>query len=175
MTSATATRPPKTTSERIRIALRVGAKQIGMDEDAYRQFLARHGARPGRDGGHPSTTTMTDAQLAAALDELRDKGFEPAKPYRPRSRAQAIRTGAASGAQIDLIGQIWRAMHEAGVVRDGSTSALRAWCKTTSRRHSPDKKGYDAPELMPAEVAQQVIEALKRWARRTGVQWQQED
>lgn len=165
-----AQRQPKTTAERMRIALRVGAQQLGMDDDAYRLLLARHGAIDAG-GGYPSTTTMTEDQMARALDELRAKGFAPTRPHRTRSRAQAARSGSASGAQVDLIKAIWRALAEAGVVRDGSEPAMRAWCKTTSRRASPDGTGYEAPELMPAEVAQHVTEALKRWARRTGVEW----
>lgn len=56
--------------------LHIARQQLGMADDDYRVLLRRHGAM----GETPSSRDMSVEQLAAALNEMIDKGWTPAAP-----------------------------------------------------------------------------------------------
>lgn len=165
---------------RMRQALQLGRRALGMDEDAYRAFITRHGATARAGGDAPSATTMSVQQLGAALDELRRKGFAP-KPGSTRptristtTRRAARRVGNASPDEVALIRHLWRAIgeHPDYAGKPWGEEQLRAWLRRQSVIDDPLRRGFDAPELIPAEVVGRTVERLKRWATRLGVRWQ---
>lgn len=164
---------------RMRQALQLGRRALGMDEDAYRAFLARHGATVRAGGDAPSATTMSVQQLGAALDELRRKGFAPlpgsTRPTRisTTTRRAARRVGNASPDEVALIRHLWRCIGEVYAPgKPWGEEQLRAWLKRQSVIDDPLRRGFDAPELIPAEVVGKTVERLKRWATRLRVRWQ---
>lgn len=127
------------------------ANAAGWDDGVYRQILRECGATE-RDG-RISATTMTVPQLEQALEALKRAGFKP--------RATRQSMARAKGPLIDKITALWCALADAGVVRDRSDKAMRAFmCKFTASARLEWAR--------PAELVA-AVEALKSWADRTGV------
>ncbi len=101
------------------------------------------------------------------LDHLKACGWKPTKPK--RNKKQVLNNENASKGQIELIKNIWNALYKAGIVRE--EDGLRKYIKVWTKKDHPQKVGYDAPELLPANVARTMIERLKQWAKRTDVDW----
>ncbi len=132
--------------------LQVGRADIGMDEEAYRLFLARHGAKQVK--GRYSATTMPIGGLEAALEEMKAKGFKPTGKSRPRSQDWRR-------PRIEKITALWCALADAGVVRDRSEAAMVKWCAhhtKTAQLEWAKSAGLNA-----------CIEGLKSWSLREGV------
>jgi hypothetical protein len=131
--------------------IHVLAKQAGLDpkdpdpDSAYRSMLRQH-------GGADSSAALTAAGRRAVVEHLRGTGRPPAPRGNPRSR---------------LIRHLWHCLHQAGAVeaRDG----CNAWVQHWTAGDVPG--GYQRPELLPAAVASRLIESLKEWATREGVEW----
>ncbi len=126
--------------------LRVGKEKIRMEEDAYRFFLKRHGAR--EKGGKASATTMSLAQLSKAINAMRALGFE----------TQATPIGEPI---IGKITALWCALADAGVVRNRSDAAMRKWCNTHTNGASLEEA--EMPYLCVC------VESLKQWCKRSKV------
>ena len=97
------------------------------------------------------------------LAHLRAIGWQDSSPPLDPNRR-------AARPQAQLIRHLWKCLHEAGHVNNGSETALRHYVQKQSAPYHPDKHGYSAPELLPPLVAQRVIEHLKHWCRRTGTE-----
>jgi len=143
---------PATSDRRAMLAkVHIGAKQLGLVGDAYGEVLERV-------AGVSSAKTLSDAQLAAVLDEFRRLGWHAAAPKRPLSPK----------AQVRMIYGVWRDL--APYVEHHTVEALRAFVQrqTKSRLHP---QGMSAPEFLDAKQATLVIEGLKAWlirARKQG-------
>jgi phage gp16-like protein len=87
----------------------------------------------------------------------RDTGTSRPRPYK-------------KGSQAALIRHLWTRLAQAGQVQDGSDRALRAFVRSQSAPHHPQRIGWDDPRLLPRSVAGQVIEHLKQWCERAGVE-----
>ena len=124
----------------------IAAKQLGLEGDAYGEVLERV-------TGLASARTLTDAQLAAVLDEFRRLGWRGAAPKRALSPK----------AQVRMIHGIWKDL--APFVEHPTPDGLRAFVRrqTKSALH-PD--GIAAPEFLDAKQATLVIEGLKAWLAR---------
>lgn len=132
--------------------LQVAKRDLRWDEDTYRNFLRDHGAR--EIDGKVSATTMTTAELVAAVEVLKRLGFQP-KPKRtvsPDWRTPRIKKAYA----------IWCALHAAGVVRDRGFVAFERWSMRLT--------GTAKLEWSTSGALNQVIEGLRSWAARERVE-----
>jgi hypothetical protein len=123
--------------------IHVGKGKIGMDEDAYRAFLA---GVCGRD----SAAKMTIRQLEQALKAMRKNGFEG-----PPNRVKPEEEGRASMAQLEYIKGMW-----AVCARNKSDAALTAFVKRIS--------GVDALRFLDVALAKNVILALRDMMEKAG-------
>jgi Protein of unknown function (DUF1018) len=142
-------------------------------EDAHRDLLARHGARPMSAGAYPSSTSLSVPQLEAVLADYEARGW-------PRRRGQFVPgfTKAAGDApafstsrvvkaqpqavppQIAHMVRLWARLGQAGRITNASRPALLVWVE---RQVGHTVLNLDA--LTPAE-SQRVIESLKAFASR---------
>ncbi|MBI2397692.1 MAG: regulatory protein GemA [Xanthomonadales bacterium] len=129
----------------------------GPDDSAYRAMLQTVVRVD-------SAGELDHAGRAAVLRHLRACGWQPVQKRARTAQADA-------GTQLALVKLLWSKLADAGQVRDASDKALRAFVRRQSEKWNPDGVGYDAPELLPPLAAQRVIEQLKRWCRRTGVEF----
>lgn len=136
--------------------IHIAAQQIPLDEETYRDMLwtvAR--VRSAKD--------LDEAGREAVLKHLRACGWKD-----PR-HATARRAPYRKGTQAALIRHLWTRLGQAGEVQDSGDKALRAYVRTQSAAHHPQKLGWDDPNLLPRSVASKVIEHLKQWCERAGV------
>ncbi|OUJ17078.1 hypothetical protein HK28_07875 [Acetobacter sp. DsW_063] len=121
--------------------IHVARKQLALDEDAYRDVLARVTNRS-------SCKDMSRGQLHDVLAEMQRLGFRvQAGASRPLSAKPGVRKVYA----------IWREM--APMLRsEGSDEALRAFVQRVAQ--------VSAPEFLDDTTAPKVIEALKAWRQR---------
>lgn len=141
--------------------IHMGAAALGMitkaDDSAYRDMLwsvARVRSAGELDAGG----------RAKVIEHLQGCGW---KDNRSPARRRAP---ATTTLQAEKIRHLWQLLHQAGAVKDGSERALRAYTQHQSKPYHPKRFGYSAPELLPAPVAQRVIEHLKHWCRRLGIE-----
>lgn len=130
--------------------LHLAKKQLNMEDDDYRDALARV-------TGQRSAADLSAKQLEAALAEMTRLGFT-AQPKSARPAGKAAFTPAASKARAMLI-----SLSLMGVIRDSSESALNAF----ARRQT----GIDRLDWVNESHVYKVIEALKDIANRNG--WNQ--
>ncbi len=128
--------------------LPIARREIGMDEEAYREMLSEFGAK--EKGGKPSASTMSIPQMEQALSHLKECGFKPK------------RTGVKKDfreAQIAKCKKLWDVLHEGGVMRQPySEATLSKFAYRTTKVNNirwADSKGLT-----------QTIEALKGVAKR---------
>lgn len=118
-------------------------QELGMSEDQYRDLL--------RDMFGVDSAADLDARQRWTLIK--------------RMEALGVRFGRKANAvdrQGAKIKALWQALHDAGVVRDGSARALDGYVQRQT-------KVATLRWLSPAQ-ATQVIEALKKWMQREGVE-----
>jgi len=124
--------------------IHVGKAKMGMDEPAYRAFLA---GVCGRD----SAAKMTLRQLEQALKAMRKNGFEQPPPNRVKPEEK----GLATLDQLEYIKGMW-----AVCARNKSGAALAAFVKRIAR--------VDALRFLNVEMAQKVILALRDMMAKAG-------
>jgi len=161
---------PRQKDQRYRLytLLNVGRSKLGMQDEDYRALLARHGAKE-RDG-QVSATTLDLLGLERVLEELKKKGFKPIAKNQTRRRRRVPSAGHATTEQIDLMKYIWSALGQADILRDKTERGLLAWVRVSTRRETGTSTGYEALEFLPTEIAQHLIERLKKWAARSDVE-----
>jgi phage gp16-like protein len=131
--------------------IHLGAKDLVPDADDYRAML--HAVI-----GLESCEKATDRQLDRVIEHLKSKGVRFGnKKYSPRSAHKA----PAEKTQFDKMRAMWIHMANAGVVRNGSETALQAFAKRQTR--------IGRLEWLDGASANKVIEALKDWGVREGV------
>ena len=116
-----------------------------------------------------SAADLDHAGRQKFLDYLKSCGWKPV--FKRKRTARQKNRGNATPDQVKLIVHIWGSLYRGGVVRDKGDAALRNWIRAWTRRSHPQGTGYDAPELLPYDIAQRIIEQLKKWAGRTNVDW----
>lgn len=137
--------------------IHIGAEQLGMDDETYRDMLWSIGR----------VRSAKDLDLAgreAVLKHLKACGWRDS-----RRTSGGRRTAYPKGSQAALIRHLWTRLAQAGQVLDGADSALRAYVKAQSAPYHKDRVGWDDPRLLPRFVAGRVIEHLKQWCERAGV------
>jgi phage gp16-like protein len=128
--------------------IHIAKKQLGLDDDAYHAIVARHG------DGKISCRDLTIPQMNAVLREFISKGWTP-KP--PKSKGTANRK-LATGPEIEKIRALWLWMHQLGIVRDPSESALASYARRMA--------GIDDLHWADGWRCHRLIETLKKWAQR---------
>lgn len=123
-------------------AIHIARKELGLTEDEYRALLVRV-------TGKNSSSVMSDTERGRVLEEFKRLGWKKRTDrWRPPSRDPQVRKVFA----------LWGALARAGIVRNGSRAALRAFVKRMT--------GVEDPEWMDGDQAGTVIEALKAIERR---------
>lgn len=127
----------------------VARKQLGLDEEGYRDVLERV-------TGRRSAKDLTPHQLDLVIGEFKRLGFAPT--------SKPVRRGL-EGPYAAKLQALWIAAWNLGVVRDKSDKALTAFILRQT--------GIPASRwLRYPEDARKVIEALKAWlGREGGVEW----
>lgn len=123
--------------------IHIGIKQLGMSDDDHRAALHQV-------CGAQSCSALSLPQLDAYLKHLRKLGFKDAKP------GTRINRRLDTSPEMTKARAIWLMLHQLGVVRDPSESALAAYGK---RQGKVDALQWQRrPDLL--------IESLKAWAMR---------
>ena len=122
-------------------AIHMGKRKLGMDTETYRQML--RGLT-----GLDSCSQMTAHELKTVLFHMRQAGFA-AQPRKLSPQERKIRA-------------LWLLLHEAGQVQDKSLRAQKAYIRRMMR--------VDPSQASGSELAT-VIETLKAWCRRAGVEY----
>lgn len=143
MTAATTDQPKAKTLRAGDLAkIHLAKKALGLTDDDYRALLARVG----------KAGSAADLDIAGRLRVLREferLGWKPKPKLCREPQAKKIRA-------------LWLALYGAGVVRNPDESALLAYVRRQQQ--------VDRLEWLSAGAASKVIEALKQWCRRTGVE-----
>jgi phage gp16-like protein len=137
---------------RVRLIRRihVAKRELALAEDSYRGLLLRI-------GGHESCAGMGLDQLSLVWSEFQRLGAGIGRPGRPRHKAQ--HDPAFGKAQA-----LWLSLWNLGAIKDASDRALA--------RFIAHQTGLASPQwLRRAEDKVKVIEALKDWLARLGVDW----
>ncbi len=126
-------------------AIHIAKKQLGLDEDAYRDLMATVC------GGIRSSGDLDAAgrqRFRAHLEKcLQESGVRPAKPARkrlPRDEAK--------------VWSLWMQLADAGQVQERTMKAINVWVKA--------QIGVDALSFLNDQQMQLAIERLKMWLRR---------
>ncbi|OZY84856.1 hypothetical protein CBP51_16985 [Cellvibrio mixtus] len=128
--------------------IHIGATELGMDDDSYRQMLANI---PQLEGAR-SVAKLSVPKLNIVLEHLKAKGFvvvpKTANPQRK----------LADDPQSKLIRHLWLSLHTAKKVRDPSEQALAKYVARLTK--------VDQLQWLDGRQAAVVIESLKSWLER---------
>ena len=127
--------------------IHVAKRELSLDEETYRETLEQT-------TGKASLKEMTDAQLQAVLDRLKTAGFS--------IKSKTGTNKLADDVQSKLIRHLWLMLFDAGEVRNSSELALAAFVKKQT--------GVDALQFLSTESADRVINRLRNWCKRAGVE-----
>ncbi len=148
--------PKKVVTERARrmgMFIHMAQKHFALDDEGYRAVLLR-------EGGHSSTTLMTEAELQKVCDYF--KGLGCSKPTRKATKSKPKGT-SASKAVVGKIRALWLSLWHLGALESGDDEALSAFiCRQVD---------IDNAEWLTVDDSFRVIEALKAMLRRAGVDW----
>lgn len=147
MTTTTPT-PTKTLRSSDLAKIHMAKKALGMTDDDYRALLAR----VGKVG---SAADLDIAGRARVLREFERLGWRAQPTGKPKPKL-------CGEPQAKKIRALWLALYGAGVVRNPDESALLAYVRRQGQ--------VDRLEWLSVRAASAVIEALKKWCRRTGVE-----
>ncbi|MFZ0889582.1 MAG: regulatory protein GemA [Candidatus Binataceae bacterium] len=153
----------RTPPEKIRAAelakIHLARKQLGLDEETYREVIARLSARFRPEAPVDSAGLMTAAERRALIEEFTRLGWQAAPP---RERAEdwiSIPEAHPGAAHLRKLLAAAYELERIGAVRANSTSRwLRRFVKKIT--------GCDALVWLTATDANSVIEALKGWRRK---------
>mgnify|MGYP006435377777 CR=1 FL=1 len=127
-----------------------GAKALALGDDAYRDLLARV-------TGHRSAKDCTLGQLDDVVRELKALGWREGQPKRAGKRKLAPGDVQAKARAL------WLSLYHLGEVESPEEAALDAFVKR--------QLGTDSLRFVTPQNADRVIEALKSWLTRAGVDW----
>lgn len=129
--------------------IHVGKKQLGLDDDLYREVLESCTAKS-------SSKDMTIAQLESVLDRMKQLGFTV------ESKDKSGVKNLADDAQSKLIRHLWLQLYNAGQVRNGSEKALAKFVE--------NKVGVSALQFLSTKNADMIITHLRQWCKRCGIE-----
>lgn len=128
--------------------IHIAKKDLGLTDDAYRDVLRNV-------CGKDSAAKLTDNQATRVL-----RYFE-ARGWKPKAQRSLPGMGIPRDGQSKKIQALWITMHKAGKVRNSSDKAMLSMVKRVT--------GVDRLEWCSDAQKSAVIEALKDWAKREGV------
>lgn len=153
--SAAACKPVSSDRRAMLAKIHLGAKDLGLDEDARRDLIQRM-------TGHRSSAELNDAQLGAVIAEFKRLGWT-AKP-RVAAAPKAGKPKPANHPVALKARAMWISLHHLGVVRSAGEPALEAFAKR--------QLGVDRLAWADQSQGYRLIEALKQMAERAG--WSQD-
>jgi hypothetical protein len=125
--------------------LHVAKTKLGWDDDTYRLALVRI-------AGVTTSKDLDQAGFEAMMGFMEHMGFRPLAKGGPR---YGNRPGMATFAQLELIRELWRELHDQDVCDDEHlTGWLLKYHKVSSMR------------FLTLDMARKVIVALKAWKAR---------
>lgn len=125
--------------------LHLAADKLKWDDDTYRQVLVRI-------AGVTTSKDLDQAGFEAVMGFMEYSGFRPLAKGAPR---YGNRPGMATFAQIELIRELWRELHDQAVCDDEHlTGWLAKYAHVSSLR------------FLTLDGARKVIVALKAWKAR---------
>lgn len=138
-------------AERIRLIrlVHVAKRELQMDDDAYRSILAAKFQKE-------SAADLGLLELEALVKHMKICGFKVKRSPKTRRLATDL--------QSSKIRALWLLLHKAGVVRDSSEKALASFVKRMTK--------VEALQWLNSEQASRVIEELKKWLKREGVEYE---
>ena len=125
--------------------LHVAKAKLGLDDDVYRQVLVRI-------AGVTSSTELDQAGFEAIMGFFDYCGF---RPLAKGALRYGNRPGMAIFAQLELIRELWRELHDA---RECDDEALLGWLRKYHK--------VDSMRFLTMESARKAITALKAWKAR---------
>jgi hypothetical protein len=130
-------------------AVHAAKKAAELDDDTYRAMLDRI-------TGKSSAKDLSDGELRQVLDHMNGG----AKRIGHHTRFAPPKTTSPTAKKARAL---WISLQGLGAISDPSEQALRAWVK---RQHHVDDIAFVRPSQSFA-----VIEGLKQWCTRLGVDW----
>ena len=140
-------------TRRLQKLIHVGCRELGIDKDTRRdlQVVAC---------GKPSMSDMNEADLGKVVNALKARGFSPTKGgKRPR----------ASRADVRLCHVLWRLLVEAGEAREPGAAGLNKFIRSRFE-NTWDYVPIDIDTMTEWREIDQVVQALKSWCDRKGVE-----
>lgn len=134
---------------KIRQIIHIARSQLAMDDETYRTILVSR-------GGATSTLDMDMPALRRVLDHMKLSGFKV------RPRRGGGRSVRADEPMARKVRALWLFLHALGVVKDPSEAALAAYVKRVAK--------VDDLHWVPEHKFEALIESLKNWAMRGGLQ-----
>ncbi|WP_323780103.1 regulatory protein GemA [Thalassovita sp.] len=138
-------------SDALRKMIFVGCRELGIDTETRKEMQARL-------TGKSSLVDMTEAELKLVVDNLKQRGFK-AQSGRKRK--------AAPRADLRLIHVLWAKLGEAGALNDPSRAGLNAFIRKQFGNNWQSVPA-DVDMLRDWHQIDDVVQALKAWARRVG-------
>ncbi|MDR3631332.1 MAG: regulatory protein GemA [Desulfocapsaceae bacterium] len=129
--------------------IHIAKKELGLSEDAYLDILSMHFQVA-------SAAKLTDRQATVLINSFKAKG------WKERLSQKKVASPKYENAQMRKVVAIWINLRKAGVVHDSSDKALQAYVKRMS--------GVDNLLWCNNLQLDTIIESLKRWAYRKGVE-----
>lgn len=148
---------PKPMRTRQLAAIHAARRELGLDEDAYRDLLERlTGAR--------SAAKLGPASLDAVLEHFKGLGWRGGRGKRRPNIAGdqarlAAHRAAGAGPQEALILSLWDELAESGALRSGAAGLPTFMARVAGR-------AVDHPRFLAPAESQKVIEGLRAWLAR---------
>lgn len=148
--------------------IHIAKKDLGLDDDTYREVIRAIGK-----AASGSSRDLDEAGRARVIRHFKSKGWKVRTSRMDndvrKKRATPDGEVLASDNQVRMIRSLWIQMADAGAVQNRTEQGLRAWVRSVTRKHHPQRAGWSAPEFLPEDIGQKVIEHLKAWAKRCDV------
>lgn len=134
--------------------IHIAKKELGLTDEVYRDILRAQFRRD-------SSAKLTPGQAFALLAHFKKLG------WKQRSQSKLPGMEIPPDGQSKKIQALWITLHQAGKVRDGSDQALMAFVKRMTK--TATHPGKDHLRFCDNGDKWKIIEALKDWAKREGV------
>ncbi|MBP0483963.1 gp16 family protein [Sagittula salina] len=131
--------------------IHVACRVLGIDEDTRKTMQLEL-------VGKASLSDMSDAEHQQVLDALSARGFRPSARGKGRFRQ-------ASRGDVRLIFVLWRALGDAGVLKDPSARGLHAFVRNRFEG-SWGSVPIDINTMRDRAQIDAVLNALKQWLKR---------
>ena len=129
--------------------IHVAKTQLGLDDELYREVLESC-------TGKTSSKLLSIPQLESVLTRMKQLGFQV------ESKDKAGVKNLADDAQSRLIRHLWLQLHNAGQVRSSSETALAKFVE--------NKVGVSALQFLSTKNADMIINHLRQWCKRCGIE-----